>query len=63
MLIQYTSINTLDSAAQTRLKQAASGLFQTNEAAQGYVMFEGNYFSVQDVRQLTGGGKQFLREG
>jgi hypothetical protein len=53
MLVQYTSIGTLDAAAISRLIQASSGLLQTSEAAQGYVIFEGKYYSVQDVRSLT----------
>jgi hypothetical protein len=53
MLIQYTSIGALDASAILRLKQASSGLLQTTEAAQGYVLFEGKYFSVSDVRSLT----------
>lgn len=62
MLIQQTPISALDSAAQARLRAAARGLLQTNEAAQGYVMFEGKYFSVAAVQQLIGDGRQLLRE-
>ena len=60
MLVQYTQISALDTDAQERLKQAASGLLRTNEAHQGFVMFEGKYFSVQSVQALTGGQRQVL---
>lgn len=62
MLIQYTKISSLDAAAQQRLKQAASGLLQTNEATQGYVLFEGNYFSASEVRNIAGTKPQILNE-
>lgn len=62
MLIQYTQISELDNDAQKRLKQAASVLLQFAEAAQGYVMFEGKYFSVATVKLLTGGNRQLLKE-
>ncbi len=61
MLIQYTQISSLDAAAQNRLKQAASGLLQTNEASQGYVLFEGHYISASDVRNLVGSKPQILK--
>ena len=60
MLVQYTKISELDDDARKRLKQAASGLLQFAEAAQGYVMFEGKYFSVGAVKLLTGGNRQLL---
>ena len=62
MLIQQTPISALDPAAQARLRAAAHGLLQTNEAALGYVLFEGRYFSVAAVKQLIGDNRQFLRE-
>lgn len=62
MLIQQTSIASLTPDQQARLKQAASGLLQTNEASLGYVMWEGKYFAVQAIRSLAGDSRQFLRE-
>ena len=62
MLIQQTPISALDQAAQARLRAAARGLLQTNEASLGYVMFEGKYFSTAAVQQLIGDGRQMLRE-
>lgn len=62
MLIQYTQIGSLDSAAQSRLKNAAaSGTLQTNEAAQKYVVFEGKYFSLDSVQQLVSAKPQLLQ--
>lgn len=63
MLIQYTSTSSLDAATKARLAQASSGLMRTTEAAQGYVMFEGKYFSVAEVQSLGGSGRQLLQEG
>lgn len=63
MLVQYTSVASLDAAAKARLTAAASGLVNTMEAQRGYVVFEGKYFSVQEVNNLTGSGRQFLTEG
>ena len=62
MLVQQTPINSLTPEQQQRLKQAASGLLQTNEASLGYVMWEGRYFSVNAIKQLSGDNRQFLRE-
>jgi hypothetical protein len=53
MLIQYTSTSSLDASTKARLAAASSGLLQTSEAAQGYVIFEGKYFSILEVRALT----------
>jgi hypothetical protein len=62
MLIQQTPITSLTPDQVQRLRQAASGLLQTNEAALGYVMWEGKYFSTAAVRSLAGDNRQFLRE-
>lgn len=60
MLVQYTPITALDTVAQARLKAAASGLLQTHEAMQGFVMFEGKYFSASAVQQLVATKPQIL---
>lgn len=60
MLVEYTPITALDAAARERLKSAASGLLQTYEAQQGFVMFEGKYFSAASVQQLLGSKPQNL---
>lgn len=62
MLIQYTSVSSLDASTKARLAQAASGLMRTTEAANGYVMFEGKYFRVAEVQSLGGSGRQLLQE-
>ena len=62
MLIQYTSVSSLDSSTKARLAQAAAGLMHTTEAANGYVMFEGKYFHVSEVQGLGGSGRQLLQE-
>lgn len=61
MLIQYTQISSLDAASQTRLKYAATGLLQTNEAANGYVLFEGHYISAPDIRNFISSKPQMLK--
>jgi hypothetical protein len=61
MLVEYTPIASLDAAAQARLKQAASGLLQTNEAQNGFVFFEGKYFSVQSLQSLLSPQRQILK--
>ena len=61
MLVKYTPISSLSTESKARLKQSASGLLQTNEAAQGFVMFEGHCISVIEVRQLSGGERQILK--
>ena len=61
MLVQYTPVSSLDQAAKARLAAALSGLLQTTEAARGYVMFEGRYFSVADLSSI-GRGPQILQE-
>lgn len=62
MLVQQTPITSLTQDQLQRLKSAASGLLQTNEAALGYVMWEGKYFSVNAIKTLAGDNRQFLRE-
>jgi hypothetical protein len=53
MLVQYTPTSSLDADTRARLAAAASGLMCTAEAAQGYLVFEGKYFSILEVRALT----------
>lgn len=61
MLVEYSSIDDLDSAAKERLKQAAVGLLYTYEASQGYVMFEHKCYSAKAVRALTESKPQILK--
>ena len=62
MLIHQTPIESLTQDQQTRLRLAARGLLQTNEASLGYVMWEGKYFAVSAVQRLVGDTRQILRE-
>lgn len=61
MLIQYAHLNALDDAAKARLRASLSGLLQTAESV-GYVMFEGQYYSLASIQMLAAGRTQFLRE-
>lgn len=62
MLVQYTAVSFLDNAARNRLMAVAGALLHTNEAQQGYVIFEGKTFSVLEVRALAQRPPQFLTE-
>ena len=63
MLVQYTSVSSLDSAARQRLIAQAQSLLLTNEASRGHVMFEGKYFSANEVRAAASSNRTFLAEG
>lgn len=55
MLIKYTALSSLTEDQRKRLAQAANLLVQTNEAAQGFIMFEGLYLQTAEVRKLLKG--------
>ena len=62
MLIQYTSVSSLDASALQRLKSSAGRLLQSNEALRGeYVMFEGKYFRDAEVQGMSS-TRQLLQE-
>lgn len=63
MLVQYTPVASLDPGTRARLIAAASSLLMTNEAARGHVMFEGKYFSANEVRAVASSNRTFLSEG
>lgn len=55
MLMKYTAISSLTEDQRKRLTQAANLLVQTNEAAQGFIMFEGLYLQTAEVKKLVKG--------
>lgn len=63
MLVTYTPVSSLDSAARQRLIAQAQSLLLTNEASRGHVMFEGKYFSANEVRAAASSNRTFLAEG
>ena len=63
MLITYTPVSSLDAAARQRLIAQAQSLLLTNEASRGHVLFEGKYFSANEVRAVASSNKTFLAEG
>ena len=63
MLVTYTPVSSLDSAARQRLIARAQSLLLTNEASRGHVMFEGKYFSANEVRAAASSNRTFLAEG
>lgn len=63
MLVQYTPISSLSADARLRLIASAQSLLLTNEASRGHVMFEGKYFSANEVRAAASSNKTFLAEG
>lgn len=64
MLIEHKPVATLDSSARQRLAANAANLLRSPQAQQGVVMFEGNYFSVNEVRSLLPSSRpQILTEG
>lgn len=63
MLVTYTPVSSLDSAARQRLIAQAQSLLLTNEASRGHVMFEGKYFSANEVRTAASSNRTFLAEG
>ena len=63
MLVTYTPVSSLDSAARQRLIAQAQSLLLTNEASRGHVMFEGKYFSANEVRASASSNRTFLAEG
>lgn len=64
MLIEHKPVHTLDASARQRLAANAQMLLKSPQAQQGVVMFEGNYFSVAELRSLLPNSRsQILTEG
>lgn len=64
MLIEHKPVHALDASARQRLAANAASLLKSPQAQQGVVMFEGNYFSVNEVRSLLPASRpQILNEG
>ncbi len=61
MLVQYTSVSSLDEFAKARLRQAIPQLKLTHEATLGQVLFDGKYFRLSEVLAM-GPGAQLLQE-
>lgn len=63
MLFQYASISSLTAEQKMRLMQQASRMMNTEDAS-NHVMFEGQVFSMNEVKSLffgSGAGPQFLK--
>jgi hypothetical protein len=64
MLVQLSNISGLDVAAKARMMAASQHLLHTNEARNGYVTFEGKFYSVESVKFIIQPqNAQFLTEG
>jgi hypothetical protein len=64
MLIELSSVQSLDASARARMIASAQNLLHTNEAQRGHVFFEGKYYSTSAVQSLlTARAPQFLSEG
>ena len=63
MLITYTPVSVLPADAKARLKQVAQTLLQTNEASQGYIVFEGKFLECGAVAAFINEGKRTQLNG
>jgi hypothetical protein len=61
MLIEYSSIDDLDTTEKERLKQAAPVLLNAYEAIQGYIVFEKKCFSARAVSEFIASNPQILK--